>query len=279
MGFRAVVASNSAKLSPTELRVVDVLFGVGTSQSTAAEIAYQAGTHESTVVRLAQKLGYRGYPELRNDLRRDENTGAERSTLMRGASGHRLEEYIRDETLALRALTDFVTQAELDSAAQTLRSSESVYLLANENEYPTQELLARRFRRLGMVVVSLGTSPQDIAERFSSLGLHSTLVAFAMRDAPKQLPALIAETRLRGGRSIILTDVMGNVFHPAPDHLLAARRGSDDKYRTQIVPIALCYALQLAIFHLDQTRFQAVRDRIEDLSRLLGGTDELPIQP
>jgi hypothetical protein len=82
VGFGAVVASNSAKLSSTELRVVDVLLGVGTSHATAAEIAHQARTHESTVVRLGQKLGYRGYPELRNDLRRDENTGTDRSTLM-----------------------------------------------------------------------------------------------------------------------------------------------------------------------------------------------------
>jgi hypothetical protein len=41
----------------------------------------------------------------------------------------------------------------------------------------------------------------------------------------------------------------------------------------------LCYALQLAIFHLDPDRYQAIRDSIDDLTRLLGGTDEIPLRP
>lgn len=277
MSFRAVVASSAMKMSPSEDRVMNVLLGADMSDASAADVAEKANTHESTVIRLAQKLGYRGYRDLRNDLRRDE--GATGAPLMRSESGHHLDEFIRDEVEALGALSRFVSQADLDAAARTLHSTQTVYLVSSNDERPTLELLARRLRRLGMTVVTLGPAPKDLAERFVSFDATSTLIAFALREAPRKLSTLITEAARRGGRTILITDVPGYKFRPAPDHLLAARRGPDNEYRTQLIPIALCYALQLAIFHLEPDRYQAIRDSIDDLTRLLGGTDEIPLRP
>lgn len=280
MSFRAVVASSSARLSTSEDRVVSILLGgADMSQATAAEVAEKAQTHESTVVRLAQKLGYRGYPELRNDLRRDEGSVINGAALMRSQSGYHLDEFIRDEVAAFNALSRFVTQQDLDAAARTLHSTQTVYLISSNDERPTLELLARRLRRLGLTVVSLRPTPKDLAERFVSFNDTSTLIAFALREAPTQLSTLVAEAARRGGKTILITDVPGYQFRPSPDHLLAARRGDDSEYRTQLIPIALCYALQLAVFHLDSERYQAIRDRIDDLTRLLGGTNEIPLRP
>ena len=280
MSFRAVVASSSARLSASEDRVVSILLGgLDMSQATAAEVAEKAQTHESTVVRLAQKLGYRGYPELRNDLRRDEGSASNGAALMRSQSGYHLDEFIRDEVAAFNALSRFVSQEDLDAAARTLHSTQTVYLISSNDERPTLELLARRLRRLGLTVVSLRPSPKDLAERFVSFNDTSTLIGFALREAPTQLSTLVAEAARRGGKTILITDVPGYQFRPSPDHLLAARRGDDSEYRTQLIPIALCYALQLAVFHLDSERYQATRDSIDDLTRLLGGTNEIPLRP
>jgi DNA-binding MurR/RpiR family transcriptional regulator len=280
VSFRAVVASSSGRLSASEDRVVSILLGgADMSQATAAEVAEKAQTHESTVVRLAQKLGYRGYPELRNDLRRDEGSAINGAALMRSQSGYHLDEFIRDEVAALTALSRFVSQQDLDAAARTLHSTQTVYLISSNDEQPTLELLARRLRRLGLTVVSMRPSPKDLAERFVSFNDTSTLIGFALREAPRQLSTLVAEAGRRGGKTILITDVPGYQFRPSPDHLLAARRGDDSEYRTQLIPIALCYALQLAVFHLDRDRYQATRDSIDDLTRLLGGTNEIPLRP
>jgi len=280
VSFRAVVASSAARLSASEDRVVSVLLGgADMSQATAAEVAEKAQTHESTVVRLAQKLGYRGYPELRNDLRRDEGSAINGAALMRGQTGYHLDEFIRDEVAAFTALPRFISQEDLDAAARTLHSTQTVYLISSNDERPTLELLARRLRRLGLTVVSLRPTPKDLAERFVSFNDTSTLIAFALREAPTQLSTLVAEAARRGGKTILITDVPGYQFRPSPDHLLAARRGDDSEYRTQLIPIALCYALQLAVFHLDRERYQATRDSIDDLTRLLGGTNEIPLRP
>lgn len=280
MSFKAVVASSTARLSASEERVMNVLLGDEMSGITAAEVAERAQTHESTVVRLAKKLGYRGYPELRGDLRKDETpVEHHQGQIMRGESGYDLSAFIADEIRALKRLPHFVPQEDLDAAAKTLHASRTVYLFSRSDERPTLDLLARRMRRLGLTTVTLGTTPKDIAERFASFDENSTLIAMALREAPGQLATLVSEAARRGGKTILISDVPGYRFRPSPDHLITARRGDDTEYRTQLIPAALAYALQLAVFHTDPARYQAARDGIDDLTRLLGGADEIPLRP
>lgn len=278
MSFRAVVAASGHRLSPSEGRAVSVLLGVGSGALTAAEVASLAGTHESTVVRLAKKLGYRGFRELRADIRRDGADAPTAESVMRADSGYDLASFIADEIGGLSRIEEYISQEALEAAADVIAKSSTIYLFASEDERSTVELMARRMRRLGLVVVSLRPSPKDLAERIASMDDRSTLVAFALREAPAALGPLIEETRRRRGTSILISDVPGYAFRPAPDHLLASQRQVDDGYRTQIVPIALCYALQLATYHLDVSRFRAVREAIDDLTRAFGGTDEIPMR-
>ncbi|MGF9648209.1 hypothetical protein AAIH32_09565 [Pseudarthrobacter oxydans] len=279
MSFKAVVASSTVRLSASEERVMNVLLGDDMSGIPAAEVAERASTHESTVVRLAKKLGYRGYPDLRNDLRTDESTSEDHPVkIMRTESGYDLSAFVADEIRALKRLPHFVSQEDLDAAARTLHESRTVYLFSRDDEKPTRDLLARRLRRLGLTTVTLGTTPKDLAERFISFDDNSTLIALALREAPGQLPTLVSEAARRGGKSILISDVPGYRFRPSPDHLITARRGDDTEYRTQVIPVVLAYALQLAIFHLDPARYKAARDGVDDLTRLLGGADEIPLR-
>lgn len=279
MGFKAVVASSTVRLSASEERVMNVLMGGEMSGIPAAEVAERAKTHESTVVRLAKKLGYRGYPDLRGDLRKDESQIQEdHEGIMRGESGYDLSAFVADEIVALKRLPHFVPQEDIDAAARTLHGSRTVYLFSRDDEKPARDLLGRRLRRLGLTTVTLGTTPKDIAERFVSFDENSTLIGMALREAPSQLAALVTEAARRGGKTILISDVPGYRFRPSPDHLITARRGDDGEYRTLLIPVLLAYALQLAIFHLDPVRYKAARDGIDDLTRLLGGVDEIPLR-
>lgn len=279
MGFKAVVASSTVQLSASEERVMNVLMGGEMSGIPAAEVAERAKTHESTVVRLAKKLGYRGYPDLRGDLRKDEfQIQEDHEGIMRGESGYDLSAFVADEIVALKRLPHFVPQEDIDAAARTLHGSRTVYLFSRDDEKPARDLLGRRLRRLGLTTVTLGTTPKDMAERFVSFDENSTLIGLALREAPSQLAALVTEAARRGGKTILISDVPGYRFRPSPDHLITARRGDDGEYRTLLIPVLLAYALQLAVFHLDPVRYKAARDGIDDLTRLLGGADEIPLR-
>src|SRR5689334_18681145 len=124
MSFRSVVTSSPRSMSVSEKRVLSVLLRDAEAATfTAAEVAARATTHESTVVRLAQKLGYRGYPELRADLARDAGTATAAATVMRAASGYDLASFVTDESQSLAALPESVSQADMDAAAATVHGS------------------------------------------------------------------------------------------------------------------------------------------------------------
>jgi len=278
VSFRAVATRSTAAFSRTEQKVMTVLLSEATSDTTAAEVAAQSGTHESTVVRLAKKLGYRGYPDIRRDMRADEETVMLSGSPMRVGSGHDLASFLADERDALARVAEFVPQSELDAAAHSLARATVVYIFANGDACAVQELLARRLRRLGITVVSLSPQAKDLAERFVAFDSSSMLIGFALRETPRMLPSIVAEARRRGGKSMLITDVPGAQLRPTPDHLIAAMRAADSEYRTLFVPIAICYALQLAVYHLDPARYLAVREDIDGLTRMLGGTDEFPLR-
>ncbi len=288
MSFRAVLGDNSRPLSGSDGRVLHVLLTErGASQLTAAQVAQHAGAHESTVVRLAQKLGYRGYAELRADLARDERgpgadgTGAPAArdtAVMRATSGSDLASLASDEAEALAAMARHLPQAAVDAAARALHDAQRIYLFTSVGAREAVDLLARRLRRLGKVVVPVGPTAREIAEGFVTFDGACLLVAFALREVPTALPALIGTAHARGGTVVMITDSPAHAFEPAPDHVLAAGRGRDSEYATLLVPMAIVYALQLAVHHLDRDHYLAVRESIDDLTRLMGGRGEVPLQ-
>jgi len=279
MGFRAVVTSTDLSLTPAENRVVEVLLGNdnGTTE-TALAVGAKARTHESTVIRLARKLGYRGYPELREDILRDANGGTSTATVMRAERGWSLAALTQDEATTLTRLPNFISQDQLDAAASALQRANRVYLFANNDALPVLQVMDRRLRRLGITVIPMTRGTKDLAEHFVSFDNESLLLGFALLQSPPHLSKLVTEAQRRGGSTILITDVPGLTFRPQPTHLLAAPRSEDPQYNTLLVPMILSYALQLAVFHRDPARFQQVRDEIDDLTRMTGGPDEIPLR-
>lgn len=279
MGFRAVVTSTDMSLTASENRVVQVLLGNESGATvTAAAVGAKARTHESTVIRLARKLGYRGYPELREDILRDANGGTSTAKVMRTERGWSLAALAEDEARTLTRLTRFITQDQLNAAAAAIEKANRVYLFANNDALPVLHVMDRRLRRLGVTVVPMTRGTKDLAEHFISFDDGSLLLGFALLQSPVHLSKLVTEAQRRGGSTILITDVPGLTFRPQPSHLLAAPRSEDPEYNTLLVPMILSYALQLAVFHRDPARFQRVRDEIDDLTRMTGGPEEIPLR-
>ena len=66
------IKSHSDKLTDADRRLVTTLLEnrAEAAYLNGIQLAERAQVHEATATRLAQKLGYKGYPELRNELQR-----------------------------------------------------------------------------------------------------------------------------------------------------------------------------------------------------------------
>ncbi|WP_161965244.1 MurR/RpiR family transcriptional regulator [Ornithinimicrobium cerasi] len=279
MGFRSALTNNARPVSPSDRRVLDVLMSEdNAAELTAAQVAERAQAHESTVVRLAQKLGYRGYAELRDDLRRDE-LGHRAPRGMRNESGHDVASLAADEAQALALMGRHLRQEDVDAVARAVHTASRVYLLHWASAPEAVDLLTRRLRRLGKVVVPVGPTPREVAEGFVTFEQNCLLMAFGLGKIPQSLPPLIAAAQGRGGGVVLITDTPGYGLEPRPDYILAAGRGRDSGFRTLLVPMAIVYALQLAVHHLQPEHYLSVTESIDDLTRLAGGWDQVPLRP
>ncbi|QHC58713.1 SIS domain-containing protein [Rathayibacter sp. VKM Ac-2760] len=271
MSFRVVATSSTKTWTPVEDRVLRVLLThADASLLPAAAVADLAGAHESTVIRLAQKLGYRGYTDLREDLRADEtrSSGAES-----GASAGPADFGAR-EGRSVSLLASGVSAEDLRESASALHRSREVYLLAKNDDLPLRDLLAARVRRLGKTTHLLGSSAKDIAERMRNFDERSVLIAFSLRASSRYLAPVLAEVARRGGRSIVVTDVSGSPLQPPPDHLLRAPSRADTGADTDLVPMALCYLLIEEVRAADPMGYAETAAGIDDFARLLGGRSE-----
>lgn len=269
IGFRAALEEYGAPLTPAERRLVDVALADPQECAflSAAQWAQRADLHESTVVRFAQKLGYAGFPELREGLRADVRGQSEnpRARWMRAAKSHELARLVQDEMRTLALLPELVSQDIIDGAASALLAARRVYVFGQDQWRALVEFMARRLRRIGLDVITIEHGGRDAAERMVSFGAGDVLLAFGLKGESPLLGRLLTHAHKRHGVSILVADPSAQGARPEPTYLLSPPRSADEQRHTLLAPLLVCYALQFSLTHLDPDRVADALDRLEDL--------------
>src|SRR5690606_13374694 len=132
--LKQAVADYPNALTEADERLLRVLLANPTESAflSSAEISRRAGVHQASAVRLAQKLGFEGYPELREALRADVVRASEPAERVRKRLGQMendiLGQLVSSEAQALLDLPRHVTQGQLEAAAELLIGAGRVYL-------------------------------------------------------------------------------------------------------------------------------------------------------
>lgn len=267
--LRDALAANDKPLSDKERAVIDLLLvDPGNSAfMSARELAEKAQVHESTVVRLAQKLGFPRYANLRSALRSDSgDLGIPNDREGdRQARDFELAGLVRDEIWALQMSTQHVPQHVIDAAAADALLARNIFICGNSHTAPAAHLLHIRLGRLGLTAINVPSEAKLIVEQLAKCTGDDMVVIFAMRTAPPWLGVVLEHLDELGATTLLITDMLGTPFSPEPTHVFAAPRGSDPNFRTLVVPIVLCYAFQLAIYHQNPVRGGNALASIESL--------------
>jgi DNA-binding MurR/RpiR family transcriptional regulator len=248
-----IVKSRGHLLTATDRKLVAVLRAQPAEAAFwfANDLTAPLGLHQSAATRLAQRLGFAGYPQLRDALRQDYLAGDGPSQRLKGRlDQHPLDEVLRsfvdDEVEALRALPQHVTQHELDALAMRVLASSTVYLFGQGNATILVDQLTRRLQRFGVRPVPLVGSRRDIAEAVTLIGADDLLIVFAFRRVPSVLGSLLDLATAEGAHSVLITDTLLSM-QPSPAQIIAAPRGGSDAFLSLTVPMAISNALVLTI--------------------------------
>ncbi|HTN60591.1 MAG TPA: MurR/RpiR family transcriptional regulator [Devosia sp.] len=272
------IKSQSAKLTDTDRKIIDTLFDNRTETAflSGPQLAARAKVHEATATRLAQKLGYKGYPEMRAQLQREVLDGQDAANRMRRSvskveHGDYLADLIAMEVAALEGLARCVSQAEIDQAADLLFDARQVFIFGQGHALSVASFLQRRLDRFGMTTVALTGRGRDIAERLVSMTPDDAVITLAFRKQPESYAPLIRHAASVGARSILVSDLAGPMMEPRADLMLAAPRGrSDSEFQTPTVPFAIIDAILLTIAGRHEHK---VIGKLEKLSGLFDSFD------
>lgn len=269
-------------LAPAERRVAQ-FFAESADQTSflpVARIAATLGVSTATVVRTAQRLGYAGLPELKDELQAavlrrlptpperfqhslDELTGdlgALPANLF--AMQRRL---LEDAAHALRP-EDFVRAVELLAAAQRI-------VVFGKSPYgPLAEQFAIALRKYARRVQVIGTRYEQTFDELLDVGADDAFVVIAYRQLYPILPILdLVLDRAREQRApiVLITDTLALALKGRYTVALSAPRSEIDMQETATVPLAILDALQLGISAHDRSRSLAAMTTRDELRKRL----------
>jgi DNA-binding MurR/RpiR family transcriptional regulator len=274
--LNAMVESYNGRLTGSDRAILAILLSTPKSAvfSSVAQLAELAGVHKSTVVRLANKLGFDGYPELRAKIRSEVHPEAtlEKRSQQRLNSieqGSNLNALIESEIAALNAISESLSQAQIDIAADHLANARTIHMVGRGSAGPLVMHLDRRLRRIGFQTnVAVNLQRRDLAEKFMALSEHDAVVFFAFQ-APNSLPegydGLIKHVAEIGAKSIVVSDSTGPTIRPRADVLLSVCRPDEGVMQLRTGPIVVCEALAMTLAHKDPKRVVKGLEGLEGL--------------
>lgn len=272
----SLIRAKASDLTPSERRLVTSMLAEPRAAALASvgEMARGAGVHEATVSRLARKLGFEGYPAFRSALQEEflpvqqTATRLKRTLDATGRDNSVLARLVSQETAALSGLAAHVSDAALADAARLLMDARRIFVFARGNAEALALVATRRFMRFGCDVRLLAGDARAMAEAVLGMTAEDVVLAYALRRAPRHYPALAARAQEVGAQILVISDTLGPMLVPAPDHLLSAPRSADaDEFQTLTVPMAITNAL---ILTAGQQQEATVLRSLETLGRLIG---------
>ncbi|MFJ6384317.1 MurR/RpiR family transcriptional regulator [Kitasatospora sp. NPDC092039] len=192
----AQIRARLGELRGTEARVAQVVLDRGADlvHLSVSDVATLAGTAPSSVVRACQRLGFRGYQELKIAAARQAPAAAPAPDDGGDPAARALTETLRAARAALDGLTATLSAAELRAAAELLDGAGRVVLLGAGLSGAVVLDLAYRLRALGLLV----DAPADpITAQLAAAGLGPGTACLAVSHTGATRSVVDAARRAR----------------------------------------------------------------------------------
>ncbi|MBD0672550.1 MurR/RpiR family transcriptional regulator [Streptomyces sp. CBMA156] len=199
----AQIRARLGELRGTEARVAQVVLDRGSDlvHLSVSDVATLAGTAPSSVVRACQRLGFRGYQELKIAAARQAPAAAPAPADEGDPAARALTETLRAARAALDGLTATLSAADLRAAAGLLDGAGRVVLLGAGLSGAVVLDLGYRLRALGLLV----DAPADpITAQLAAAGLGPGTVCLAVSHTGATRSVVDAARLARGAGAEVL---------------------------------------------------------------------------
>lgn len=221
---------------------------------TAFQVGRNAGVSETTVIRLAYALGFSGYSQMQEQIRKDWLAGKQQaadendSYIINAAKENLFKRVIDQERKILRQLLDQVDERELWKAVDALIQADRVYIGGFGSSFAAAYWFYYTLKQMRVNVYISGPHgflPEDVCD----LTEQSAVVIFSFPRYRKETIKLASFAERKGSRMIAITD-------------------------RQLSPIGQMAAVTLTTDELMDTGHHSITSVISLLEVLIAGIDE-----
>ncbi|MGF1684646.1 MurR/RpiR family transcriptional regulator [Photobacterium minamisatsumaniensis] len=245
--IQQLIVGVEGKLTKSEVKVIDYyLANTEHAGHSGKQIAEATHVHPSTLVRLAQKLGFRGHPELKQYLIKFANQSVDASDrhqhTLSQMEGSVLQSTINQEIEHLKLITSAISQPLLDEACQLILSANKVFINGQDNTEGVANHFSRRLNRSGIDTATVSLGRSKLAECLTTSQPEDVLILFFNNTMSEMTEKLIKIARNLQLQVIGISD-LSSLTVPQDLLLLRIYRGETKGTKSVSPPLVISNAI------------------------------------
>jgi len=250
MTFEDQIRRERPTMSKSFAKLADFLVDSYTEASfmTASELAHVLNLDAATVVRFAQALGYKGFPQLQQEIRQKVKNDllirprqAEVSQSIPGIAASSLRDLAKD----LEQTRITLDTLALEQLVELIGTSRRILLIADPPAQPAAQTLAYALRQAGFLVDEASPLPVDLARLLYTASTADLLLALEVQGETPSIANALVDARSRGIPTAALVSTASLPAARPADLVLAAH--------THLSASASAFLVQILVYVLLET--------------------------
>ena len=220
---------------------------------TASRLGTIVGVSESTVVRFANELGFEGYPELQQALKkliRSRLTSVQRMEVTNSliGEGDILEKVLSSDISKIRQTMEEIDRQSFDDAVDRIVNAKNIYIIGVRSSSTLAGFLNYSLRMIfDNVRFVQTTSGSEMFEQIMQVGSGDVMFAISFPRYSTRIINAVEYAKGRGADVVALTDSKLSPIAAYADQLLIAHSDMASFVDSLVAPLSIINAIVVAV--------------------------------
>ena len=220
------------------------------------QIAGSVGISQSSVVKFSQKLGYKGFTDLKLAIHESVIKQGSNVSILRGrdkkenGKSSARQRLFESKCEALSSATDLNTEETILSAVQAIESAGRVQIVGTGNAYIIAKDLAIKLASVGIPVIAEGDVQLQLSG-VATLDRNDCLIAISALGQVPAMIQLVKQARKAGATIVSMTNQGSNPISTLSDiRLYSVSRGHASELNAVVAAASRQHVVDLLFFEL-----------------------------
>lgn len=235
----------------------------------SGELADLAGVSDTAVVRFAKALGFRGFLEYKNTIKKEyvptQKVYSSLALIDHDSEGKIVNRYLETLPEEIHRFSDHLDRNALSEMATQIMQARTLYLVGFGSDEVVVTFLKNYLNLMGVHCIPVCEEGLTMREKLFHLSSED-VVFLSVFPTMMESEVWVADfARKREARLLLLTDSEITARHLKSDLFLAFNESADNFFNSYVLQMACCNALLLQIYELYTEETTSEMKRYEEM--------------